>query len=66
MMKFVNTSYFMSLNVGFSLDEGLANPTEEFVLFYGERSMWSKLWISTILQCPFVDGLFVCFTYKLY
>jgi len=28
------------LNVGFALDEGLANPTDAFTVFYGERAVW--------------------------
>ncbi|XP_073828399.1 aminoacylase-1B [Musca autumnalis] len=40
MREFVNTSDFKSLNIGFSLDEGLASPTEEFPVFYAERSVW--------------------------
>lgn len=40
MAKFVHTEDFKSLNVGFALDEGMANPGEEFILFYGERSIW--------------------------
>ncbi|XP_058978503.1 aminoacylase-1B-like [Musca domestica] len=40
MREFVNTSEFKSLNIGFSLDEGLASPSEEFPVFYAERSVW--------------------------
>lgn len=40
MGKFVVTPTFKNLNVGFALDEGYANPTEKFTLFYGERSPW--------------------------
>lgn len=40
MKKFVQTEEFRSLNIGFSLDEGLASPTNEFPVFYGERSVW--------------------------
>lgn len=42
MMAFVKTDDFRSLNVGFSLDEGIAAPDEEFPIFYAERSVWSK------------------------
>lgn len=42
MKKFVETNDFKNLNVGFSIDEGMASPTEEFVLFYGERCIWRK------------------------
>ncbi len=40
---FIKTKEFADLNVGVCLDEGLANPTEEFSLFYGERVQW---WIT--------------------
>jgi aminoacylase len=42
MAKFVNTSDFFELNVGFALDEGIADPSDQFHLFYGERSIWRK------------------------
>lgn len=42
MKKFVPTTEFKSLNVGFSLDEGLASNNEEFSVFYAERSIWRK------------------------
>ncbi|KAI9088794.1 hypothetical protein DFS34DRAFT_419772 [Phlyctochytrium arcticum] len=40
MMKFVNTPEFKKLNVGFALDEGLANPEDGYKVFYGERAPW--------------------------
>ncbi|XP_018568185.1 aminoacylase-1 isoform X1 [Anoplophora glabripennis] len=40
MRKFVHTNEFRDLNVAFALDEGMANPTEEFALFYAERCIW--------------------------
>lgn len=40
MAKFVTTDEFKSLNVGFSLDEGLASPVEEFSVYYAERTIW--------------------------
>lgn len=40
MQKFVTTNEFKQLNVGFSLDEGIASPTEEFNLYYAERTIW--------------------------
>lgn len=42
MARFVHTENFKSLNVGFALDEGMASPTDEFVVYYGERSIWRK------------------------
>ncbi|CAH3186824.1 unnamed protein product [Porites evermanni] len=44
MNVFVGLNDFKSLNVGFALDEGLANPTEAFTIFYGERGvLWVKV-----------------------
>ncbi|XP_030378115.1 aminoacylase-1 [Scaptodrosophila lebanonensis] len=40
MRPFVHTDEFRALNVGFGLDEGLASPTDEFPVFYAERSVW--------------------------
>lgn len=40
MKEFVKMDEFKSLNAGFALDEGYANPTEKFSLFYGERTVW--------------------------
>ncbi|KAH8241931.1 hypothetical protein KR038_000775, partial [Drosophila bunnanda] len=40
MRPFVHTEDFRKLNVGFGMDEGLASPTEEFPVFYAERSVW--------------------------
>lgn len=47
MKLFVKTPQFQTLNVGFALDEGLANPTEAFRLFYAERAAW---WFT--IRCP--------------
>ncbi|KAK8735000.1 hypothetical protein OTU49_005777 [Cherax quadricarinatus] len=47
MKKFVKNDFFKKMNVGFALDEGYANPTENFTLFYGERTiLWTKV------KCP--------------
>ncbi|XP_059619089.1 aminoacylase-1-like [Phlebotomus argentipes] len=40
MAKFVHTEDFRALKVGFSLDEGIASPTDLYPVFYGERSIW--------------------------
>ncbi|KAL4239493.1 adenylate cyclase [Mactra antiquata] len=40
MPLFVKDESFKNLNVGFALDEGLANPTNAFTVFYGERVPW--------------------------
>lgn len=43
MLEFVKTTDFQALNIGFALDEGLANPNDEFSVFNGERYIWSKI-----------------------
>ncbi|XP_060075406.1 aminoacylase-1-like [Ylistrum balloti] len=40
MEKFVVHEEFNKLNIGFAFDEGLANPTSAFTVFYGERAPW--------------------------
>ncbi|XP_056000914.1 aminoacylase-1-like isoform X1 [Ostrea edulis] len=51
MAKFVQHEEFKKLNVGFALDEGLANPTEAFTVFNGERTVW---WVR--VKCPGKPG----------
>lgn len=48
---FVHKQEFRDLNVGCALDEGMANPTDEFILFYGERAIWHIL-----IRCPGQPG----------
>lgn len=48
---FVQMEEFRQLNVGFALDEGLANPTDSYTVFYGERSPW---WFT--IQCQGKPG----------
>lgn len=55
MGAFVETDMFKRLNVGFCLDEGLANPTDAFTVFYGERSAWCKIII--FLACVLLQPL---------
>ncbi|XP_041447275.1 aminoacylase 1, gene 1 S homeolog isoform X1 [Xenopus laevis] len=43
MELFVQHPDFHALNPGITLDEGLANPSEEFSVFYGEKCPW---WIT--------------------
>lgn len=43
MKKFVESSEFSALNIGFALDEGLASTDDCFSLYYGERTLWRKL-----------------------
>ncbi|KAJ1916269.1 adenylate cyclase [Mycoemilia scoparia] len=38
--KFVKTEDYAKLNVGFFLDEGIANPGDDLRVFYGERATW--------------------------
>nr|KAF6473081.1 aminoacylase 1 [Rousettus aegyptiacus] len=40
MKLFVRRPEFQALRAGFALDEGLANPTDAFTVFYSERSIW--------------------------
>ena len=40
MKLFVETEEFAKLNVGFVLDEGLANPEDCYTVYYGERAPW--------------------------
>ncbi|MBN3295078.1 ACY1 protein, partial [Amia calva] len=42
METFITHPEFQKLNIGFALDEGLANPTEAFTVFYGERNPWCE------------------------
>jgi hypothetical protein len=42
MEKFIATDDFKNLNVGFSLDEGIASPNSDYLVFYGERSIWRE------------------------
>ena len=42
MGAFVKTPEFEKLNVGFALDEGIASETDEFRVFYVERSIWRQ------------------------
>ncbi|XP_038680607.1 aminoacylase-1 isoform X2 [Tripterygium wilfordii] len=38
--KFADSDVFKNMNVGIVLDEGLASPSEEYKMFYGERCPW--------------------------
>ena len=50
MEKLIEMDFFKNLNIGFALDEGLANPTEEYMLYYSERLPW---WIEiTVFGAP--------------
>jgi len=47
MCLFVLHEEFKKLNIGFSLDEGLASPDDEIPVFYGERNVY---WIKFICK----------------
>ncbi|XP_069792983.1 aminoacylase-1-like [Narcine bancroftii] len=51
MKKLTEHEAFRALNIGFALDEGLANPTDAYTAFYGERNVW---WV--IVHCPGSPG----------
>lgn len=40
MKLFVKTPEFKQLNVGFTLDEGLATPDDAYKVYYAERCLW--------------------------
>lgn len=42
MKIWVTTPEFKNLNIGCAFDEGSANETEFFSLFYGERTIWGN------------------------
>ncbi|KAM0971607.1 hypothetical protein ACFX13_019790 [Malus domestica] len=41
--KFAASKQFHDLNVGFMLDEGQANPGDEFRVFYADRTPWNLI-----------------------
>ena len=49
MQQWVQSAEFKALNIGFALDEGIANPLDEFTVFYGERGVW---WMTVKAQGP--------------
>ncbi|KAF2893524.1 hypothetical protein ILUMI_12649 [Ignelater luminosus] len=51
MKAFVKSEEFKKLNVGFALDEGMANEDNTLPLFYGERTRWAM-----IIHCPGQPG----------
>uniref|UniRef100_A0A8C1KKJ7 N-acyl-aliphatic-L-amino acid amidohydrolase n=1 Tax=Cyprinus carpio TaxID=7962 RepID=A0A8C1KKJ7_CYPCA len=57
METFVKHPEFQKLNIGFALDEGLANPTNAYTVFYGEKNPWCEYHICLFLMhqsvlCP--------------
>ena len=51
MVPFCESERFKKMNVGFSLDEGLANPTEAVSVYYGERSPYCES-LDTLICSP--------------
>ncbi|KAK8731742.1 hypothetical protein OTU49_007451, partial [Cherax quadricarinatus] len=51
MKNFVKSDVFKKMNVGFALDEGHANPTDNFYVFYGERTV-----LPIKVKCPGQPG----------
>ena len=47
MKMFVHSQEFKKMNIGLALDEGLASPTDEVPVYYGERNVyWVKFKIA--------------------
>lgn len=42
MGEFVKSEHFKKLNVGFALDEGIASPTDDILVYNAERFIWRK------------------------
>lgn len=40
MGAFVKDPEFAKLNLGFSLDEGIASENDDYLVFYAERNVW--------------------------
>nr|XP_039268065.1 aminoacylase-1-like [Styela clava] len=40
MTLFIQTQEFKNMNVGFAMDEGLANPLDQYSVYYGEKIPW--------------------------
>ena len=53
MLPFLGSKAFKSLNVGVAFDEGLANPSNAFTVFHGERTPW---WVLVTAAGPTGHG----------
>jgi aminoacylase len=42
MQRFINSSEFAALNVGFDIDEASASASDQMVVVHGEKSIWRK------------------------
>ncbi|CAH2227230.1 jg25417, partial [Pararge aegeria aegeria] len=51
MSEFVRSDHYKQMNVGFALDEGLASPDDNFVVYNAERSIWH-----VTVTCPGKSG----------
>uniref|UniRef100_A0A8C1YBF7 N-acyl-aliphatic-L-amino acid amidohydrolase n=1 Tax=Cyprinus carpio TaxID=7962 RepID=A0A8C1YBF7_CYPCA len=56
METFVKHPEFQKLNIGFALDEGLANPTNAYTVFYGEKNPWFCV-VSTAASYKLLPGV---------
>jgi hypothetical protein len=56
MQLFVKTEEFRALNVGFGMDEGLANPEDAYTVFYGERAVWCECLLACSLPLPLLPS----------
>lgn len=43
MRKIVQSEEFRNLNIAFALDEGIASETDEYPIYFAERSAWCEL-----------------------
>ena len=53
MANWINSADYKALNVGFALDEGLANIEDCYTVFYGERAVW---WTRIVASGPTGHG----------
>jgi aminoacylase len=64
MEKFITTDDFKNLNVGFSLDEGMASPNTDYLLFNGERFIWREfirlLFCKILISTMFSEVVVTC------
>lgn len=58
MKLFVQTEEFRNLNIALALDEADANPGEECLLYYGEKSTWRSLMFSIFKKKIIDQNLF--------
>jgi hypothetical protein len=63
MQKWVDSEEFKALNVGFALDEGIANPNDEFTVFYGQRTPHQRSHLFVQLYLSLRLFSFACYCY---